>query len=116
MKETKHASDRSERRQLFLDSPNTRRGVVRKLLAASAAFATGIVVSGRAHASDPCGCDSNCVPSGTQCIKSHGLCWHPDYEAYVYLYAVRNGSPAGGCCVDPGGFVCSYACQFSPVC
>jgi hypothetical protein len=96
-------------------SDTDRRRAVRYLVGGIAAFATSLFVTKRAHAGS-CGCDNNCQPTGSECIKSHGLCYDQDLEAYVHLYALRNGSPAAGCCVDPGGFICGYYCSPSPIC
>lgn len=92
-----------------------RRRALRSAIVGMAGFATSFFVSGNAHAGS-CGCDNNCQPTGSQCLKSHGLCYDQDLEQYVHLYTARNGSPAGGCCVDPGGYVCGYLCSLSPIC
>lgn len=107
-------STEAERPLLDTEADQGRRHTLRSLAASMAAVATSLI-AGRANAGS-CGCDENCQFSGSECLISHGLCYDNGKEQYFHLYTLRNGSPSGGCCVSPGGYVCGYLCSPGSVC
>lgn len=96
-----------------IDQNETRRSVLRKIVAGSAAFATGLFVSNRAYACLGC---NNCNPgAGNYCVVPLGLCW--DGQVYIYQYDVYPGYPHEHCCTDiQGPRECTNMCSPIALC
>lgn len=96
----------------------SRRSILQKMLGSCAAFATGLVVSNRAEATQQteCPCEE-CYPGANFCAFSTGLCFSAYHGTYVQMLQVWEGIPTPqGCCQDiTGGQICQYACLLDPM-
>jgi len=90
------------------DYDQGRRGVLSRIVAASAAFATSFFVSSKAHAA--CNCNGSCQPQAGQCWSPQGLCYDDGLGQYLHVYDIYNGTPVGGCCAQVSSLACYHFC------
>lgn len=97
------------------DLQETRRSVLRRMVAAAATFATGLFFANRANASNCCTCEW--PPLGTHCLEPSGLCYDNVQQDYVNINVIYPGPPNPVCCLEHwGGPVCSYYCTPTHAC
>lgn len=89
-------------------SDETRRGVLGKIVAGTAAFAAGLFVSSRANAA--CNCDSYCTPGAGMCYSPQGLCYDDASGQYKYVYDLYFGTPYYQCCANVTSLACTDFC------
>jgi hypothetical protein len=123
MKDAKNSQEQLTASDKIVGQQDTRRGVIHKMVAAGAAFVTGLFVSSRASATDcsKCSacCNCSCIPPGlgNYCLFGTTLCFDHVCNQYVIRSAIYPGLPAGGCCTEfHGGLVCQGFCTPSHPC
>jgi hypothetical protein len=98
------------------NNKETRRGAIRKLLAGSAAFATGLFVAKRAEASS-CYCTSFCNPNCTSCCYLWVvMCWDDVALRYFFQFDIYEGTPNESCCQNYDYGVCNDVCSWNYPC